>query len=245
MRSRLVIVGVFGGDEQREVAECVGREIARAGQILLTGGTPKPGSPRTTEAAQNGAFSVATNDFVVRAIGIRPGGDAQMGPERQNGFHILIVRSGISHKQRDATNGATADVVIALKGSSGTLTEIAFAHALGRPIVLLDSRAHLQNKLLEHGSTPPGDGALSEFLEQALLVYPLLTLRMGKEDLEHGLTACLHDSQQFDAPACVEAVHRAIELARERDLGSYTGFPGIPPDPVSQKKQFERVLGTL
>ena len=43
MSRKLVIVGVFGGDEQRDIAESVGREIVVSEQVLLTGGQPKPG----------------------------------------------------------------------------------------------------------------------------------------------------------------------------------------------------------
>jgi uncharacterized protein (TIGR00725 family) len=243
MQRQLVIVGVFGGDGQRALAECVGRDIVVSGQVLLTGGRRNPKSERTTEAAQNGAESATKSGYVARAIGILPDGRGRMFPMITEQDRTLFVESGISHKKRDATNGATADVVIAVRGSTGTLTEIAFAHYLGKPVVLLGSKTHLRNKLAEHGPQPSGDGELANFLMQGLITYPQWNPDGSTmEALESGLDDCLRNAVEFNESNSAEAVQAAIEFARKGNLNTRSGFPGIPPDLAASKATFEAVL---
>jgi uncharacterized protein (TIGR00725 family) len=63
-------------------------------------------------------------------VGIVPGPD----PSQANAWAEVIVATGIGHA-RNALVVQSADVVIALPGSWGTLSEVALARKTGRPVV--------------------------------------------------------------------------------------------------------------
>lgn len=118
-----MIIAVIGGDPAPEIAltqaEAVGREIARTGHILICGGRGG-----VMEAACKGASEAGG-----LTIGVLPDSDrAQMNPYVQ----IPIV-SGVG-RARNLTITLTADAVIAVDGSYGTLSEIAFALTHEKPV---------------------------------------------------------------------------------------------------------------
>jgi uncharacterized protein (TIGR00725 family) len=126
--SRPVQIAVIGGgrDDPRlaEFAEEIGKALARAGATLVCGGLGG-----VMEAAARGA---AAEGGVV--IGIVPGevtADA-------NPHCTYVVATGIGHA-RNLAVVASADSVIAIGGEWGTLSEIAFARRLERPVVALES----------------------------------------------------------------------------------------------------------
>lgn len=55
-----------------------------------------------------------------------------------NGFADVVIPTGIGHA-RNVVVVASADVVVAIGGGAGTLSEMAIAWQLGRPIVALSS----------------------------------------------------------------------------------------------------------
>ena len=67
-------------------------------------------------------------------IGILPGED----PAVANRYCTRVVATGTGHA-RNLAVVASADAVIAIAGEWGTLSEIAFARRLGRPVVTLGS----------------------------------------------------------------------------------------------------------
>lgn len=123
-----MIVAVVGGDPAPEVAlqqaEAVGREIALTGATLVCGGLGG-----IMEASCRGAQSAGG-----QTIGILPGTDRNAA----NPFVTLPIVTGLGHA-RNLVIVHTADAVIAIDGSYGTLSEIAFALTLRKPVVGLST----------------------------------------------------------------------------------------------------------
>lgn len=122
------VVMVAGGSEANPVdlerAEQVGRLLAQEGAIVLTGG-----GSGVMEAASRGARSAGGT-----ALAILPGSDASESPP--NRFVSLAVFTGMGDA-RNAILVRTADAVIAIGGSWGTLSEIALASKIGKLVVAL------------------------------------------------------------------------------------------------------------
>jgi uncharacterized protein (TIGR00725 family) len=107
-------------DEESASAEEVGRLLARAGAIVVCGG-----STGVMEAASRGAASEGGT-----VVGILPGFDrAEANP------HVTIALPTGMGEMRNALIARAADAMIAVGGEFGTLSEIAFALKIGRPVV--------------------------------------------------------------------------------------------------------------
>lgn len=128
--NRPAIIGVMGPSactaELAAKAEELGRLIAAAGHTLLCGG-----GSGVMEASAKGARS---QDGLT--VGIMPGRDAADSPP--NPYIQVPVYTGMS-EARNLVNVLTADVVVAVGGAYGTLSEIALALKCGKPVLLLDS----------------------------------------------------------------------------------------------------------
>jgi uncharacterized protein (TIGR00725 family) len=128
MSARAPIIAVCGGgeadDQTCRLAIAVGQELAQANCTTLTGGLGG-----VMEAACKGA-----KDNGGTTIGIVTGTD----PTVANQYVDTVIVSGMSHG-RNAIIVHTADGIIALPGAYGTLSEIALALALGKPVVSLKS----------------------------------------------------------------------------------------------------------
>ena len=116
-----------GGDAQPDVldlAERVGRAIGAAGGVLVSGGLGG-----TMEAACRGAHSAGGT-----TVGILPG-DSRLGA---NEYLSVSIPTGLG-EMRNMLVVHAADVLIALPGEYGTLSEIAFALRIGKPVVGLQT----------------------------------------------------------------------------------------------------------
>jgi uncharacterized protein (TIGR00725 family) len=127
--TRRPVIGVMGASEAEaaslEAARRLGRLVAEAGWVLLTGGRPVG----VMEAACAGAKSVPGS----LTIGILP-----TGPEGPVSAYVdVAVFTGLG-EARNAVNVLSSDVVVAcgVKGA-GTASEVALALKTGRPTVLL------------------------------------------------------------------------------------------------------------
>jgi uncharacterized protein (TIGR00725 family) len=122
------IVAVVGGGlcspQEAAAAEAVGRRLAEAGAILICGGMGG-----VMAAACRGAKSAGG-----LTIGVLPGfSAADANP------HVDIpIITGMG-EARNIIIVRTASAVIAVGGEFGTLSEIAFALKLGRPVIGLGS----------------------------------------------------------------------------------------------------------
>jgi len=123
-RQRPLIIAVIGGSaptaEEAAAAEAVGRALAAGGAILICGGRGG-----VMEAACRGAKSASG-----LTIGILPGTDRS----EANSYVDIPIVTGIG-EARNAIITRTAQVVVAIGGSYGTLSEIGFALGFGVPVV--------------------------------------------------------------------------------------------------------------
>lgn len=119
-----MIIAVIGGDsppqEALAQAEAVGRELAQRGHTLICGGRGG-----VMEAACRGARAAGGH-----TIGVLPGPDrSDVNPHVE---FPIVTNLGAA---RNAIVVLSADAVIAIDGSYGTLSEIALALVHGKPVV--------------------------------------------------------------------------------------------------------------
>jgi len=116
-------ISVIGGEQcSREIYNMaieVGRRIAKMGAILITGGRGG-----VMEAASKGAKM--ENGIT---IGILPSNDRQEGNDYLD--YKIVTGLGYARNILVVLNG---DVIIAIDGHYGTLSEIAYAVEYGKPV---------------------------------------------------------------------------------------------------------------
>jgi uncharacterized protein (TIGR00725 family) len=123
MKNKILIAVIGSGEatpQEIQLAEAVGKEIARRGAILVCGGLGG-----VMEAACRGAAS--DNGLT---IGILPGDSRQAA----NPYVQIPVVTGLS-QARNVVVVKSARVVIAVGGAYGTLSEIGHALQNGIPVV--------------------------------------------------------------------------------------------------------------
>jgi uncharacterized protein (TIGR00725 family) len=122
------IVGVIGSHEDDTTAikkaYRIGGAIARRGHVLLTGG-----GTGLMKAASEGAHRAGG-----LVIGILPNERKRPIKDYPNKFVDIPIYTGMSDA-RNVINAKTPHVLIALKGGSGTLSEIALALKAGTPVI--------------------------------------------------------------------------------------------------------------
>jgi uncharacterized protein (TIGR00725 family) len=117
-------VSVIGSGVEHEArAETVGRLLAERGVTLVCGGLDE-----VMAAAARGAKSAGGT-----TVGILPGETRTAA----NPWIDHVVVTGVGHA-RNLAVVASGDAVIAVGGAWGTLSEIALARVLGRPVVVLE-----------------------------------------------------------------------------------------------------------
>lgn len=141
---RIAVIGAGRCDKQTAaLAEAVGRAIANAGAWLVCGGLGGVMAAASRGARQAGGHT----------LGLLPGtnrGEANRWIEVPvvtglgEGRNLLVVRN--------------AEAVIAIGGEWGTLSEIALARKIGRPVVLLHSW-HLTNSHRQRVDLPTAQSA--------------------------------------------------------------------------------------
>jgi hypothetical protein len=139
-KKQVTVIGRYDAtDEQYEMGEAIGKMIAELGAVAVTGG-------RTglMEAVAKGC-----HDAGGISVGILPGEHF----EDSNPYNTLVIPSGIGYA-RNSMNVLAADVVIAVGGAAGTLSEMAFAWSYRRPIIALTNSGgwaeELAGKHIDH-----------------------------------------------------------------------------------------------
>jgi uncharacterized protein (TIGR00725 family) len=131
-------VAVIGSGKEHEAeAEEVGRLLGERGCTVVTGGLDE-----VMAAAHRGAKAAGG-----ATIAIVPGEDRHSA----NPWADHVIVTGIGHA-RNLAVAASGDAVIAVGGTWGTLSEIAFARRLGRPVVTLASAPRVEG--VEVADTP-------------------------------------------------------------------------------------------
>jgi uncharacterized protein (TIGR00725 family) len=117
----LAVIGGFEADKLNlETAYQVGREIAHRGAVLICGGLGG-----VMQAAAKGAW-----DAGGITIGILPGPDRVAA----NAFLTYSLATNLGHA-RNIIIAHSADGLIAVDGSYGTISEVAIALKLRKPVV--------------------------------------------------------------------------------------------------------------
>jgi uncharacterized protein (TIGR00725 family) len=124
MKKKQLIIGVIGGSviKNKKIGQLsyqIGKEIALHGHILICGGMKG-----VMELASQGA-----KDYDGLTIGILPGKDKSDA----NPYIDIPIVTAMSHA-RNAIITRTSDAVIAIDGEYGTLSEIALAKILDKPV---------------------------------------------------------------------------------------------------------------
>ncbi|MFQ6137165.1 MAG: TIGR00725 family protein [Candidatus Hydrothermarchaeales archaeon] len=118
------VIGSSSADEKlRKAAEKVGEELAKASCILVCGGLTG-----VMEAAAKGAKKEGG-----LTVGILPG----FTKDEANKYIDVKIVTAMSHA-RNAIVARTADVLIAVGGELGTLSEISLGLKMGKPVVILE-----------------------------------------------------------------------------------------------------------
>ncbi|MFZ5449427.1 MAG: TIGR00725 family protein [Thermodesulfobacteriota bacterium] len=121
-----VYIAVIGGGEISAetalLARQVGREVARRGAVLLCGGLGGVMAAAAQGAREAGGVS----------LGILPDGDRR----RANPYLTYTIATNLGHA-RNVLIAHSADAVIAVDGSYGTISEAAIALKLGKPVIVL------------------------------------------------------------------------------------------------------------
>jgi len=126
-RRQVAVIGAGGAGEDSatwRLAEEVGRRLAEAGATVVCGGRTG-----VMAAVARGAASAGGE-----VIGVLPGSD----PGEANPDCTHVVATGIGHARNLAVVGS-GEVVVAIGGEWGTLSEIGHARAIGRTVVALRS----------------------------------------------------------------------------------------------------------
>lgn len=117
-------IGVIGGSKpdtrSRQVAFNVGQLIAEKGAILICGGLSGVMEAASRGAKQAGGFT----------LGILPGNS----PQDANPYIDVAIATGLGYS-RNSLVAMNSDVIIAVDGQYGTLTEIAYGRIYGKKII--------------------------------------------------------------------------------------------------------------
>jgi uncharacterized protein (TIGR00725 family) len=126
--TRKPYVGVVGAglatEAELQLAAGVGRLIAEAGAVLVCGGLGGVMDAAAQACEEAGGMS----------IGVLPGDD-RLAASR----HLTMAVATGMGEARNAIVARTADVLVAVGGEYGTLSEIAFALKMGKPVVGLST----------------------------------------------------------------------------------------------------------
>jgi uncharacterized protein (TIGR00725 family) len=235
---RQLIAGVIGGDDNMRRGEELGREIARRGWILLTGGqvleraVVEP-TGAVKDASMLGADAAAGAG--ARLVGIVPAKTVQW---RRLSARRLFLDTGLPHNVRNVINGRTPDVVVAFGGSQGTLAEVAFAKAAACAVIFYSGLERLRRNFEKYFGRGSVHIHRETYFEEPLRTYPEASGPVGTvSGLISLLAQTLAESKEAD---CAITTLADYVEATARQKGR-TGFPGLPGDPDSKRK-FETII---
>jgi hypothetical protein len=143
-----IYLAVIGGSdispETAALAREVGRQVGARGAVLLCGGLGGVMAAAAQGAQDAGGVS----------LGILPDGDRR----RANPYLTYAIATNLGHA-RNVLIAHSADALIAVDGSLGTISEAAIALKLGKPVIALNVTWDLPG--LQWAATPAAAVALA------------------------------------------------------------------------------------
>ncbi|WP_425953740.1 hypothetical protein [Xylanimonas sp. McL0601] len=244
------VIAVFGSDVERTVApaRAAGEAVARSGAVLLTGGGRRPAERSVKEQAMNGARDAEAAGERAARVGVL--GAASREVRIEVAGSQVILEPGLSHA-RNYVNAAMCDVAIAFHGGRGTDSEVVFALALGRPVVLAgaewdhafppgEDRAGRLALVASARSLVPGDQdtSIDDHMRRAydeLLAARLRVERLGLDEPPARIVACARRlveeaGLQGDLPALADRPDVGLLAERYRDWLGGLELPAGCPD---------------
>ncbi|WP_022855792.1 TIGR00725 family protein [Thermodesulfobacterium thermophilum] len=144
---RIAVVGAGIADESTyQIAYTMGKLLGEKGAIVYTGGLGG-----VMEAACKGAFKAGAT-----TVGILPGHK----PEEANPYVKVLVLSDMGHA-RNVILIRSVEAVIAISGGYGTLSEIALALKMWKPVIGINTWENIPG--VNYVSSP--EKALAKLLE--------------------------------------------------------------------------------
>lgn len=133
MSYQICVSGAAKGDsvdEGRKLATGIGREIARAGHMLLTGATTGLPDLAAQAAKSEGGTSVGISPAASKLEHVKK-------YRLPTGCYDVILYTGLHYVGRDSLLVASSDAVISIGGRLGTLHEFAICMEMNTPIGFL------------------------------------------------------------------------------------------------------------
>ncbi|MEG6584339.1 TIGR00725 family protein [Dendrosporobacter sp. 1207_IL3150] len=123
---RIGVIGQSGeiSEEAAKLAEEVGREIAKKGAVLLTGGTSGVMDAVSYGAKQQGGL----------VIGILPGDSLDCANDNID----IPITTGFGYDYRSLILVHSSDALIMVSGGNGTLGELSAAYLNQKPVVVVE-----------------------------------------------------------------------------------------------------------
>jgi uncharacterized protein (TIGR00725 family) len=132
------MISVIGGSESSEsnleIAEELGREIAKRDLVLVCGGMGGIMKSACKGAKSENGFTVGITPF-----------DSK---DASNDYCDIVIPTGLGYA-RNFLVAKAGDVVIAIDGSAGTLSEMAIAWFSDKPVIALTATGGWAEKLSE------------------------------------------------------------------------------------------------
>jgi uncharacterized protein (TIGR00725 family) len=142
MDKNMLQIGVAGSwrntlpEPSYKLAEEIGREIAKAGHVLITGA-----GTGIMEHAMKGC-----KEEEGKTVGISAGENHKKNPFLGN-YIDIIINTGAGFSGRIPIFINSCDGLIAAGGGVGTLTEISLAYHQGKPVVVIEGSGNISDKI--------------------------------------------------------------------------------------------------
>lgn len=147
---RIVVIGSSGPilATVSSIAERIGQQIAKRKGVLITGG-------------KDGVMEAASKGAKVEQ-GTTVGVLAEDSPTAANPYVDIAIATGIGYA-RNYINIISSDAIISIAGAGGTLSEIGFAIALQKKLILVQ-----------------GTGGVTDMVSQHLALFPNAEIHIAK-----------------------------------------------------------------